>query len=182
MRGVTARFVMLIATAAVAPLVVYGLVSILRLEAATKQSVTEGNTRVATQAAEQIKQYIDNNQRVLRSLSIELRDPELEGWYRSRILRDYVLDFPEFREITLLDRAGAIVATSSAGKSKAVLPPAANVTGDLYISPLRLDDDFLPTATLGVRTTTAQSGPTWIVGEIALEELWRMVDRIRVGE
>ena len=47
MRGVTARFVMLIATAAVAPLVVYGVVSILRLESGTKQSVTEGNARVA---------------------------------------------------------------------------------------------------------------------------------------
>ena len=78
MRGVTARFVMLIATAAVAPLVVYGVVSILRLESGTKQSVTEGNTRVAKQAAEQIKQYIENNQRVLKSLGVELRAPELQ--------------------------------------------------------------------------------------------------------
>ena len=94
---------------------------------------------------------------------------------------DYVLDFPEFREISLLDRTGAVLATSSFSKSAATVPPAASVTGDLYVSPLRLDDDFLPTATLGVSTTTAHSGRTWIVGEIALEELWRMVDRIRAA-
>jgi len=173
---------MLIATAAVAPLVVYGLVSILRLEAGTRQSVTEGNTRVATQAAEQIKQYIENNQRVLKSLGVELRAPELEDWQRSRILRDYVLDFPEFREIALLDAHGAVLVTSRFGKSKATVPPAESVTGDLYVSPLRLDDDFLPTATIGVSTATLHNGRTWIVGEIALEELWRMVDRIRVGQ
>jgi signal transduction histidine kinase len=182
MRGVTARFVMLIATAAVAPLVVYGVVSILRLESGTKQSVTEGNTRVAKQAAEQIKQYIENNQRVLKSLGVELRAPELQDWQRSGILRDYVLDFPEFREIALLDDSGAVVVTSRFGQSRATVPPAENVTGDLYVSALRLDDDFLPTATIGVRTNSPQSGRTWIVGEIALEELWRMVDRIRVGQ
>ena len=181
MRGVTARFVMLIATAAVAPLVVYGVVSIKQLQSGTERSVTEGNRQVATQAAEQIKQYIENNQRVLRSLGAELRAPELQDWQRSRMLRDYVLDFPEFREISLLDRTGAVLATSSFSNSAATVPPAASVTGDLYVSPLRLDDDFLPTATLGVSTTTAHSGRTWIVGEIALEELWRMVDRIRVG-
>ena len=182
MRGVTARFVMLIATAAVAPLVVYGLVSIKQLQSGTERSVTEGNRRVAKQAAEQIKQYIDNNQRTLRSLSAVLRAPELQAWQRSRIVRDYVLDFPEFREVALLDRNGAVLATSRFGKSKATVPPEANVSGDLYVSALRLDDDFLPTATLGVSTTTAQGGRTWIVGEIALEELWRMVDRIRVGD
>jgi signal transduction histidine kinase len=181
MRGVTARFVMLIATAAVAPLVVYGVVSIKQLQSGTERSVTEGNRQVASQAAEQIKQYIENNQRVLRSLGAELRAPELQDWQRSRMLRDYVLDFPEFREISLLDRTGAVLATSSFSKSAATVPPAASVTGQLYVSPLRLDDDLLPTATLGVSTTTAQSGRTWIVGEIALEELWRMVDRIRVG-
>ena len=66
---------MLIATAAILPLVVYGVVSVRQLKSATERSVTEGNTQVATQAAEQIQQYIDNNQRVLRALGAELRAP-----------------------------------------------------------------------------------------------------------
>ena len=173
---------MLIATAAILPLVVYGVVSVRQLKSATERSVTEGNTQVATQAAEQIQQYIDNNQRVLRALGAELRAAELLDWQRSRILRDFVLDFPEFREIALLDHRGAVIATSRFSPSNATAPPAADVSGDLYVSPVRIDDDFLPTATLGVSTTTPQGGQTWIVGEIALEELWRMVDRIRVGQ
>ena len=45
----TFRFVLLIASAAVAPLLVYGVVSFYSLKTATEQSVREGNLRVADQ-------------------------------------------------------------------------------------------------------------------------------------
>src|SRR5207237_4817748 len=45
-----------------------------------------------------------------------------------------------------------------------------------------LDDDLLPTAILAVRLGGRGSGGGWLVGRVSLEELWRMVDRIRVGE
>ena len=49
------------------------------------------------------------------------------------------------------------------------------------IAPLKLDDDLLPTTTIAVRLGRCRQEMGWIVGEISLEELWRMVDRIRVG-
>ena len=51
-----------------------------------------------------------------------------------------------------------------------------------YIAPVRVDDDLLPTTNIAVRLTRSQKEVTWIVGEIALEELWKMVDKIRVGQ
>ena len=68
MRRITSRFVMLIATAAVAPLVIYGLVSIRTLAGGTEESVRLGNKRVAEQVASQLKLYIDNNARILRKI------------------------------------------------------------------------------------------------------------------
>ena len=112
MKSITSRFVMLIATAAIAPLVTYGIVSVVQLRSGTVQSVTEGNHRVAEQVAGQIHQYISNNERVLKSLAVELRTAGLAPWQRSRILKDYVLDFPEFREISMFDDSGRPVATS----------------------------------------------------------------------
>ena len=65
-------FVLLIATAAVLPLIVYGIVSMGRLNEATRTSVQEGNLEVAEQIANQLTLYIDNNARLLRSVRQEL--------------------------------------------------------------------------------------------------------------
>jgi hypothetical protein len=100
MKGITARFVMLIASAAMAPLVLYGVVSISRLHQGIRDSVRAGNLRVAEQVASHISQYMSHNERVLRSVGLEVRTAGLEEWQQSRILKDYVLDFPEFREIS----------------------------------------------------------------------------------
>jgi signal transduction histidine kinase len=183
MRRITARFVMLIATAAVAPLILYGAVSITRLDDGVRESVVAGNLRVATQVATQIAQYMTHNARVLRSVGLEIRTAGLEDWQRSRILKDYVLDFPEFREISLFDAGGRLVSTSRALEPRTAIPEAGVARGrDTYVAPLRIDDDVLPTTTIAVRISPSGQEAGWIVGEIALEELWRMVDRIRVGE
>src|SRR3954454_9778766 len=121
-RGITSRFVLLIGTAAVLPLLVYGLVSIQSLRRGTEQSVSRGNQEVAGQIAKRIAQYFDNNVRVLLSLGLELQGTELQPWQRARILRNHILDFPEFREISVLDATGRILATSRPGPSELTIP------------------------------------------------------------
>ena len=183
MRGITGRFVLLIATAAIAPLVIYGLVSMSRLSQATQTSVTAGNLRVAQEVAERISQYIRHDERILRSIGLELRTPGMERWMQSRILKDYVLDFPEFREISLFNPAGQVLATSRVTRARLSVPDASQVTGrDVYIAPLNLDNDLLPSTTIAVRVSPTNEESAWVVGEIALEELWRTVDRIRIGD
>jgi signal transduction histidine kinase len=179
MRGIRGRFVMLIATAAVAPLLTYGLVSIWQIVRATETTVLQGNSRVAAQAAEQIRQYVSNNERVLRSIGIEMQMLGIETWQQSRVLRDYALDFPEFREITLFAPDGQVVTTSRLG-TPGVVPPDSTTAHEsgIVVAPPTVDNDALPTTTIAVRLDHGG----WVVGEIALEELWRMVDRIRIGE
>ena len=106
MKRITSRFMMLIATAAVLPLVVYGAVSMGRLKQGTQTSVREGNLEVAEQVASQVKLYIDNNARILRSAGEELNATSLAPWQQTRILTNHVLEFPEFREISMLDASG----------------------------------------------------------------------------
>jgi signal transduction histidine kinase len=182
MRRITSRFVLLIATAAIAPLVVYGAVSVTSLRRANNESVRAGNLKVARQVAEQIELYVTNNVRVLQSVGAELTATALAPWQQDRMLKDYVLSFPEFREITLFEPSGIPLATSAIGKSRIALPEAAaRSTKRVYIAPIRVDDDFLPTTTIAVQLTKLQQPSGWVVGEIALEQLWRMVDNIRVG-
>jgi signal transduction histidine kinase len=182
MRRITSRFVLLIASAAIAPLVVYGLVSIWNLRQGTEQSVRTGNLNVARQVAEQIQLYIDNNIRVLRSVGLELRGADLQEWQQTRILKDIVLEFPEFREITFFASGGRIIATSRAGSATLNIPEAANREDGVYVAPIELDEDSLPRTTIAVRVIPGGREPAWVVGEIALEELWRTVDRIHIGQ
>src|SRR4029434_9652336 len=65
MKRITGRFVLLIATAGVLPLLLYGLISVTKLTDVTEQSVSLGNQALAQQFAAQIKLYFDNSHRVL---------------------------------------------------------------------------------------------------------------------
>ena len=47
MKSITSRFVMLIATAAIAPLVIYGVVSMQQLRSGTEESVVKGNRGIS---------------------------------------------------------------------------------------------------------------------------------------
>ena len=102
MKRITSRFVLLIATAAIAPLVVYGAVSVTSLRRANNESVRAGNLMVAGQVAGQIELYVTNNVRILQSVGAELTATALATWQQDRMLKDYVLAFPEFREIDSL--------------------------------------------------------------------------------
>ena len=55
--------------------------------------------------------------RVLRSVGSDLGASRLERWQQDRIVKNYVLDFPEFREISLFDPDGQLVVTSRTGKA-----------------------------------------------------------------
>jgi signal transduction histidine kinase len=183
MKGIASRFAMLIATAAVLPLVVYGGVSLWSLRTGTQRSVRDGNLNVAMRAADQVHLYIGNNVAILKALGAELRGTQLERWQQDRILKNYVLDFPEFRELTLFDAGGASVVSSRAGKPELTIPDRQAATREGFsISGVSIDDDLLPTTTIAVRLEASEDEPGgWLVGELSLEQLWRMVDQIRVG-
>ena len=58
------------------------------------------------------------NADILKALAADLQDTGLEPWQQDRILKNYVLQFREFREITLFDEAGGVVATSRVGQPR----------------------------------------------------------------
>jgi signal transduction histidine kinase len=180
--GIRARFAMLVATAAVAPLLIYGIVSVGSLRTATEQSVAAGNSAVARQVALRIQQYFENNGRVLASLGQELAGTQLSEWQQLRVLRNYVLEFPEFSEIALFDADGTRRLSSRATPSELRLPHAAAVSEGLLVTAPRLDEDSLPSADIAVPFVTASGGRLWIVAGISLESLWRAVDSIHIGQ
>jgi signal transduction histidine kinase len=182
MRRITSRFVMLIATAAVAPLVIYGGLSISRLRSGTRESVNQGNMRLADQVATRVKLYVDNTARILRSTAQELGETSLTPWQQSRILKNHVLEFPEFHEISLFDAGGRVTATSRVGPPETKISTASShTTQGVEVTSIFLDNDGLPTTDLSIRMQTGTTTTGWLVARISLEDLWRFVDQVRVG-
>ena len=178
--GITSRFVTAVVTAAVVPLLVYGLVSIYSLRTGNRRSVTDGNLNVAEGAAYQIDQYMGTSVEVLQSVAAELRNTDLRVWQQDRILKNHVLDFPKFRELTLFSAEGGVVATSRVAATRLTVP-AESEGYEPHVAPITVDDDFLPTTTITIPLARLGRPDGWLVGEVNLEELWRMVDEIRVG-
>ena len=112
MTRITTRFVLLIASAAIAPLVLYGAISLYNLQTGTKHSVREGSHRVALQIAEQIRQYVDHNQRVLKALGLQLAAVGLEPAMHPMTT---ALGTPNTAELK--------IARNSGGRPKIGLPP-----------------------------------------------------------
>jgi signal transduction histidine kinase len=167
------------------PLLLYGAISVTSLQRGTEESVGSGNQALAKQVAEQIELYFKNNVRVLSSIGTEIRGTRLQDWQKRRILVNHVLDFPEFREISLFDSGGRLKGTSrAAGSTTLTIPDSTEWSGntsDFYVAPPHIDTDALPTTTIAVPLAGGIEEPGWIVAEISLEELWRTVDRIHVG-
>src|SRR5213593_2827559 len=181
-RHIATRFALLLAAAAVVPLLAYGFISLLSLQRGTRDSVVTGNQNVAARAAEEIRRYVATNAELLKALAADLQNTGLQQWQQDRILKNYVLQFREFREITLFDQAGALIASSRVGPPRAQIPKTTPLMlNGVAMSPIRVDDDLLPTATFAIHLTRLGESAGWLVGEFALEEMWRMVDQIRIG-
>ncbi|PYR24433.1 MAG: hypothetical protein DMF98_15395 [Acidobacteria bacterium] len=181
-RRIAVRFALLLAAAAIVPLVAFGVVSILSLQRGTHESIVAGNLNVATRAAEEIRRYVVLNTEILKALAADLQNTGLEPWQQDRILKNYVVQFREFREISLFDESGGTIATSRVGKPRLGIPGHTPLTIDgVSISPLRVDEDLLPTSVFAVHLKHLNQPAGWLVGQFSLEEMWRMVDRIRVG-
>jgi signal transduction histidine kinase len=179
-RHIATRFALLLALAAVVPLIVYGIVSILSLRSGTRQSVVQAN--VAARAAEEIRRYITTNADLLKALAANLQDTGLTRDQQDRIIKNYVLEIREFREITLFDEAGGVVATSRIGKPRVEVPKDAPLLIDrVSMSGIRVDEDLLPSTLFSMQLTKLGAPAGWLVGQFSLEEMWRTVDRIKIG-
>lgn len=183
MTRIARTFVLLFALAAVVPLLAYGAASLITLQTGTRTSVIAGHSNVARQAAEHIELYFDNNVRILRSVAAELSSNGLDLAQQDRALKSFVLQFREFSELTLLDATGAPVASSRIGRPTVVLPgsDSKSIKG-VQISQSSLDADLMPTVVLATRVGTTDGGHGWLVGRASLEQLWHIVDHIRIGE
>ena len=172
----------MMAAAAIVPLLAYGAVSILSVRSGARQAVIQGNRDVAVRVAEQIELYVSGYIRILNAVAADMQQTNLTQWQQKKILTNFVMQFAEFKELTLLDERGAAVASSSLDLRDSRIPGAdSRRVENALISRFFIDDAALPAAVVAIQLPPGSNGG-WLVGLLQLEQLWRTVDGIHVGK
>jgi signal transduction histidine kinase len=181
MKTIRSRLAVLVATAAIAPLLAYGVVSLQLLRSATNVSVTGEAETAAEHAAGEIDQYLDHNLDLLTAVASDLQYAELTRDQQERVLRNNVHSFPAFSELTLFDAGGRSLASTALLKPTLVLGAERPTPNRPRIAPIQIDAAQLPSTEISLHLDHAGPPVAYLVGRLSLEELWRVVDRVRVG-
>ena len=181
MKTIRSRLAVLVATAAIAPLLAYGVVSLQLLRSATNVSVTGEAETAAEHAAGEIDQYLDHNLDLLTAVASDLQYAELTRDQQERVLRNNVHSFPAFSELTLFDAGGHSLASTALLKPTLVLGAERPAPNHPRIAPIQIDAAQLPSTEISLHLDHAGPPVAYLVGRLSLEELWRVVDRVRVG-
>src|SRR5690606_24095332 len=107
-----------------------------------------------------------------------LQGTNLQPWQQEAILQNYLRDVPEFRELALFDADGRVLASSRL-TGTTLAPLRGTPAGEIAFQPVDVDDDLLPRTQVTLRLRDEHVA--YLVAELRLETIWRIVDEIRVG-
>ena len=110
---ITRRMAMLVTTAALLPLLIFGIVAGWSLRTTTRDSVKESHAAIAARAAEAIHLYLTIERAARRSAVSDLLGTGLTRVQQARVLQNHVTITPEIRSLTLFDAEGRPVVTSN---------------------------------------------------------------------
>lgn len=176
------RFALTGAAAALVPLLVFGGLAVQALRSGMRDAVGRGMSEVTARTASQIDQWLSRTSSLLVALGAELQGTELNAWQQERALRNYLLAFPEFRSITLYSAHGQPIVSTRLSAADVPPPPDLPTPGHgVSFSPVAIDDDALPVVHVVTAVRSAAGDPDRLVASISLEEMWRVVDGLRVG-
>ena len=152
-RRISVQLALLLAAAAVAAALAHGFIS-RAAERGTRQTVIQGNPERRHAPPRRSSPHRDER-RLLKALSADLQDTGLSQAQQDRVVKNYVLQVREFREITMFDESGGTIATSRVGHPRAKIPKTAQSTLNVMMSPIRVDEDlFQPPPSPPPRTST----------------------------
>lgn len=175
---ITRRMTLLVTTAALVPLVIFGIVAWQTVESSTQASVIASNQAIVERGAESVSLFVEGSFNLLRAAGADLQGIGLQPWQQQRVLSNYVLDQREFRALALFDGDGQVLASSQLGATT-LRPLMGTAPGQVAILPVEVDNDFLPRTQVTLRLRDDEAA--YLVAELRLETIWRIVDDIRIG-
>lgn len=178
---ISTRLGLVLAAAALVPLVTFGIWAFLSLQAETRRSVIDANLTLVNREAGDLARELSRDTDIVAALADDVLNTNGNDEARLRVLDNYMMRFPSFRGLTVLNEHGGAVA------SRGTAPPIrlqGSLVGDtgITLSPVSADRDDVPTAQFAARLQGPNGPVGWIVTDVAFQGLWELVDNLRVGE
>jgi|GEM_PF-1638304 len=170
-RAIAARLSLIVALAGLLPIAVLGIVSIDLLHRRIERASQQALQSVAEQAAARIAGFVAQQKELMRAVAAVATEPGAK-----HRLEEVVLDAPSLGRVMLLRKDSA---ETERPKALGTRELADAVEGKEVASEIYFDTDSTPTMDVCV---PARALPAHAVcAELDLLELWRFVQRIRVG-
>ncbi len=187
-RSIAYKLVLFLLLAAILPLALYGMISLWQARATAKSAVVVGNHRIAERAADQINQYVVKTLGGARLVGEDINHPDLKDWQRQRTLRTVVLEFPEYRELTIFNVDGSVESSSAVGKARLASNRriaeaiAATRRGQSYFSDVFITDELTPAIVAAFPMEQLGEVVNVIAVELDLLHMWRLVGKVKIGD
>lgn len=185
MKSISAKLSLLLIIAVFVPLIVYGILSIWTSRYFNSMVVKDGNINVAKRAAEEIDLYVINRVSILNALLQNLGRFQIPLQEQKIILSNYLLNFPEFKYIFILDHQGKEFISVNNSNSEIEIKGTAfkrALKGEVYKSEVYLAKDNVPQITIAVPVKNLNTIQMVAVTGISLLPMWSLVESIRIGE
>ena len=205
MKKISNKLIFLLVSAAIIPMLLYGIVSIWTSRNAAITTITEGNLRVAKRASSEIGLYVSNSEVILKSLAENISRADLADWQKERVIKNYVLNFREFKEIHLADVKGNIIVSSKPApfsppltkgreggfsgrssnpflSSKMEQALKISLRGYVFRSQVFISPNLIPVMVMSTPFYSLNKITGILVAVINLVDMWNLVDEIRIGE
>ncbi len=185
MKSLSAKLIILLITAVLVPLSLYGVLSIGTSRHYNFKVIAEGNSNVAKRAAEEIDLYVTNSIAILNALSQNIGRFNIPAHEQELILSNYVLNFPEIQEICITDSEGKKI-ISADGRSPDSrcddIAYHAAIRGEIYKSEVFISKNMTPSMTIAMPIKRLNAVEGVAIADISLIAMWRLVDSIKIGE
>lgn len=185
MKSISSKLILLLIMAVLFPLSLYGILSIWTSRHFNFKAVTEGNINVAKRAAEEIDLYVTNSIAILNALSQNLGRFNISMEEQKLILRNYILNFPELKDISITDNMGREIISSGnrlpQDRSHEIAYQTAQ-KGEIYKSEAFISKNLTPSMTIAIPIKRLNRIEGSAIADINLVAMWNLVDSIKIGE
>jgi PAS domain S-box-containing protein len=148
------------------------------------RNISERNLQIARRASNEISLYIEDSIRDITATAdilAALKDP----WVQDILLENLVVTFHRFQSISLVTASGELIASSylNVRENHSIDAEALTkaLSGKIYISQVALTSERLPYLIIAVSVATAGAKRSALVAELALRDIWDLVDDISFG-
>ena len=149
-----------------------------------RANISERNLQIARRASNEISLYIEDSIRNVEAAADVLTAVD-DVWTQDILLEVLAATFGRFDSLTQYAADGRLLASSRLLEEgihfidkRAV---AVALGGEIFISPVGLTSEQLPYMTIAVRAGSSAEGPSILFAQLALRDIWELVDDISFG-